>query len=98
MTSTGKMFQASSSDVSDFTDVALSFVNTLTEHKEILKSETVGGQNNPCCVNPTHRRIQRWSFVGKHERVQSIVLCSPTRSKSCQTPIQGENGVSFSAQ
>ncbi len=82
MTSTGKMFQANSSDISDFTDV----------------EETVGGQNNPCCVYPTHRRIQRWSFVGKHERVQSIMLCSPTRSKSCQTTIQGENGVSFSAQ
>ncbi len=98
MTSTGNFFQASSSDVSDFTDVALSFINTLTEHSDILKSETVGGQNNPCCVYPTHRRMQRWSFVRKHEQVQSIVLCSPTRSKSCQTLIQGENGVSFSAQ
>ncbi len=48
------MFRASSSDVSEFTEVALSFVNTLTEqatemvkNKDILKSETVGGQNNP---------------------------------------------------
>ncbi len=45
MTSTGNFFQASSSDVSDFTDVALSFINTLTEHSDILKSETVGGQH-----------------------------------------------------
>ncbi len=37
------MFRANSSDVSEFTDVALSFVN----NKDILKSETVGGQNNP---------------------------------------------------
>ncbi len=47
------MFRASSSDVSEFTDVALSFVNTLTKqatetnYKDILKSETVGGQINP---------------------------------------------------
>ncbi len=31
MTSTGTCFRASSSDVSEFTDVAVSFVNTLTE-------------------------------------------------------------------
>ncbi len=48
------MFRASSSDVSKFMDVALSFVNTLTEqatengnNKDILKSKTVGGQINP---------------------------------------------------
>ncbi len=50
------IFQASSSDASEFTDVAISYVNMLTEQatwnsnfKDILKSETVGGQNNPCC-------------------------------------------------
>ncbi len=42
------MFRASSSDVSEFTDVAVSFINTLTEqghrnsnNKDILQSETV---------------------------------------------------------
>ncbi len=50
------MFRASSSDVSEFMDRALSFVNTLTEQatetvtiRDILKSETMGGQNNLCC-------------------------------------------------
>ncbi len=81
------MFRASSADVSEFTDVALSFVNMLTDQatetvtiKDILKSETMGGQINPCCGLPTHCRIQRRSSVRKHERVQSIVLCSPTGS------------------
>ncbi len=43
------MFRASSSDVSEFTDVALSFVNMLTEQAtetvtiRTFKSETVGG-------------------------------------------------------
>ncbi len=45
------MFRASSFDFSEFTDVTLSFVNTVTEqncnYKNILQSETVGGQNNP---------------------------------------------------
>ncbi len=46
------MFRASSSDVSEFTEVALSFVNTLTKQAtetvkiKTLKSEAVGGQNN----------------------------------------------------
>ncbi len=47
------MFRASSSDVSEFTDIALSFVNTLTEQAtetvtiDIIKLKTVGGQINP---------------------------------------------------
>ncbi len=53
-----------------------------SNYKDILKSETVGGQNNLWCGEPTHCRIQRRSSVGKHERVQRIVLCSPMCSKS----------------
>ncbi len=42
MTSTGTMFRASSSDVSEFTEVALSFVNTLTEQAtETVKIRTL---------------------------------------------------------
>ncbi len=47
------MFRASSSDVSEFTDVAVSFVNTYRTSyrndycKDFPKSETVGGQINP---------------------------------------------------
>ncbi len=37
-------------------------------------------------------------FCLEYERVQGIVLCSPTCSKSRQTQIQWENLVSFSAQ
>ncbi len=46
------MFRASSSDVSEFTDVAVSFVNTYRTSyrndycKDFPKSETVGGQIN----------------------------------------------------
>ncbi len=48
------MFRASSSDVSEFTDVAIIYVNLLTEQAtETVTirtySETVGGQNNPWC-------------------------------------------------
>ncbi len=50
------MFRASSSDVSEFTDVAVSFVNTLTEQatetvtiRTFTNQKTVGGQINPWC-------------------------------------------------
>ncbi len=49
------MFRASSSDVSEFTEVALSCQHANRtglwngNNKDILKSETVGGQNNPWC-------------------------------------------------
>ncbi len=36
-----------------------------SNYKDILKLETMGGQNNPCCDLPTHCRIERRSFVGK---------------------------------
>ncbi len=54
MTSTGTCSRASSSDVSEFTDVALSFINTLTEQatetvtiRTFSNQKTVGGQINP---------------------------------------------------
>ncbi len=99
MTFTGTCSGASSSDVSEFTDVALSFVNTLTEQAtETMTVRTFPNQKP--WVDRTIRAavIQRGSFVWEYERVQSIVLFSPTCSKSHQTPIQGENWVSFSAQ
>ncbi len=51
-------------------------------YKDILQSETVGGQNNPWCGLSSCCCIQRRSVVRKHERVQSIVLRSPSGSKS----------------
>ncbi len=81
------VFRASSSDVSEFTDVALSFVNTLTEQAtETVTIRTFSNQKPWVdrsihdAVNQSRCRIKRWSFVGKHERVQSIVLCSPMGS------------------
>ncbi len=69
------MFRASSSDVSEFTDVALSFVNTLTEQAtETVTIRTFSNQK------PWVDRSIRDAV--NHERVQSIVLCSPTCSKS----------------
>ncbi len=89
------MFRASSSDVSEFTDVALSFVNTLTEQAtETITVRTFPNQKpwvDRTIRAAINKRIQCRSFVREHERVQSTVLCSPTCSKSCQTPIQGEN-------
>ncbi len=47
------MFRASSSDVSEFTEVAVSFVNTLTEQAtetitvKSFPNQKRGGQNNP---------------------------------------------------
>ncbi len=90
------MFRASSSDVSEFTDVALSFVNTLTE--QATETMTVRSfPNQKQWVDRTiraavNKRTAAYNaFVEEHERVQSIVLCSPTCSKSRQTLIQGEN-------
>ncbi len=55
------MFWASSSDVSEFTDVAVSFVNTLTEAsyrinncKDLPNQETVGGQKNQSVMRLTN--------------------------------------------
>ncbi len=90
------MFRASSSDVSEFTDVALSFVNTLTE--QATETVTIRTFSNQKPWVDRSICIQCRSSIGKHERVQSIVLCSPTCSKSRKTPIQGENWVTFSAQ
>ncbi len=84
------MFRASTSDVSEFTNVALSFVNTLTEQAtETVTIRTFSNQKpwvdrtirdavNHRTAMVTH--IQCRSFVRKHERVQSIVLCSPMGS------------------
>ncbi len=91
------MFRASSSDVSEFTDVALSFVNTLTEQAtETITVRTFPNQKpwvDRTIRDAVNKRtaIQCQSFVREHERVQSIVLFSTTCSKSHQTPIQGEN-------
>ncbi len=78
------MFRASSSDVSEFMDVALSFVNMLTEQATETVTIRTSSNQKPwvdrtilVAVNP-HCRIQRWSSIGKHERVQSIVLNSET--------------------
>ncbi len=73
------MFRASSSDVSEFTDVAVSFINTLTEQAtETVTIRTFSNQKPWVdrsirdAVNHRTASIQRWSFVGKHERVQSF--------------------------
>ncbi len=73
------MFRASSSDVSEFTDVALSFVNTLTEQAtETVTIRTFSNQKP--WVDRSYNSFL--SVVRKHERVQSIVLRSPSGSKS----------------
>ncbi len=95
------MFWASSSDVSEFTDVALSFVNTLTEQA----TETITVRTFPNQKPWVDRTIR--AAVNKRTAAYNAGLLSGNMSeykalcyasKSCQTPIQGENWVSFSAQ
>ncbi len=98
------IFRASSSDVSEFTDVAVSFVNTLTEQAtETITVRTFPNQKpwvDRTIRDAVNKRTAAYNeaIVWENGRVQSIVLCSPSCSKSCQTSIQGENWVSFSAQ
>ncbi len=81
------MFRASSSDVSELTDVALSFVNTLIEQAtETLTIRTFSNQKPWVdrtirdAVNHRTAAYNTGLLSGKHKRVQSIVLCSPTCS------------------
>ncbi len=74
------MFRASSADISEFTDVALSFINTLTEQAtETVTIRTFSNQK-PWVDRSIRDAVNHRSVVRKHERVQSIVLCSPTCS------------------
>ncbi len=99
------MFRASSSDVSEFTDVAVSFVNTLTEQAtETITVRTFPNQKPWVdrsirdAVNKRTAAYNEGIWAWEYERVQSIVLCSQTSSKCRQTSLQRENWVSFSAQ
>ncbi len=81
------MFRASSADVSEFTDVALSFVYMLTDQAtETVTIRTFSNQKPwvdrtiRAAVNQRTAAYKRWSSVMKHERLQSIVLYSPTGS------------------
>ncbi len=81
------MFRASSSDISEFTNVLSSYVNMLTEQStETVTIRTFSNQkpwvDRQSMMGLTNALIQCRSFVGKHEQVQSIVLCSLTCSKS----------------
>ncbi len=74
-----EMFRASSSDVSEFTDVALSSVNTLTEQAtETVTIRTFSNQK-PWVDRSIRDAV---NHVRKHERVQSIMLRSLSDSKS----------------
>ncbi len=70
------MFKASSSDVSEFTDVAVSFVNTLTEQATETITVRAFPNQKPWvdrtirdAVNKRTAAIQRGSFVWEYERV-----------------------------
>ncbi len=75
------MFRASSSDVSEFTDVAVSFVNTLTEQAtETITVRTFPNQKpwvDRTIRAAVNKRTTRLFCLGIW-RVQSIVLCSPS--------------------
>ncbi len=93
------MFRASSSYVSEFTDVAVSFVNTLTEQA----TETITVRTFPNQKPWVDRTIR--DAVNKRTAAYNEALLSGNMggykascSKSHQTSIQGENRVSFSAQ
>ncbi len=65
------MFRTSSSNVSEFMDVALSFVNTLTEQAtETVTIRTFSNQKpwvDRLIRDAVNHRIQHRSFVRKHE-------------------------------
>ncbi len=83
------MFRASSSDVSEFTDVALNFVNTLTEQAtETVTIRTFSNQK--LWVDRTIRDAVNHRTAGLLSGNMSKykALCY---AKSCKTLIQGEN-------
>ncbi len=74
------MFRANSADVSEFTDVALSFVYMLTDQAtETVTIRTFSNQKPwvdrtiRAAVNQRTAAYKRWS-CWKHERLQSIVM------------------------
>ncbi len=95
------MFRASSSDVSEFTDVTLSFVNTLTEQAtETVTIRTFSNQKpwwteqsmmrlTIALPMPTYNASPLSGNMSKYK----AVLCSLTCSKSRKTAIQGETHV-----
>ncbi len=83
------MFRASSSDVSEFTDVAISYVNMLTEQAtETVTIRTFSNQKPWVdrtirdAVNQRTAAYNTGLLSGNTCELQSIVLNSPTCSKS----------------
>ncbi len=80
------MFRASSSNVSKFTEVALSFVNTLTEQAtETVTIRTFCNQKtwvDRTIRDAVNHRTAAYNagLLSGNMSVQSIVLCSPTGS------------------
>ncbi len=81
------MFRASSADVSEFTDVVLSFINTLTEQatetvtiRSFYYQKPWVDRSIRDAVNHRNAAYNAGILSGEHERVQSIVLCFPMGS------------------
>ncbi len=92
------MFRASSSDVSEFTDVALSFVNTLTEQAtETITVRTFPNQKPwvdrtiRAAVNKRTAAYNKALLSGNMSEYKASCYALRHVSKSHQTPIQGEN-------
>ncbi len=91
------MFRASSSDVSEFMDVALSFVNTLTEQAtETVTIRTLSNQKlwvDRSIRDAVNHRTAAYnaSLLSGNMSEYKASCYAPMCSKSRQTPIQGEN-------
>ncbi len=99
------MFRASSSDVSEFTDVAVSFVNTLTEQAtETITVRTFPNQKpwvDRSIRDAVNKRTAAYNealLSGTMSVYKASCYGSQTSSKCRQTSLQRENWVSFSAQ
>ncbi len=97
------MFRASSSDVSEFTEVAVSFVNTLTEQAtETITVRTFPNQKpwvDRSIRDAVNKRTAAYNEALLSGNMREYkVLCTQTSSKCRQTSLQRENWVSFSAQ
>ncbi len=88
------MFRASSSDVSEFTDVAVSFVNTLTEQAtETITVKTFPNQKpwvDRTIRDAVNKRTAAYNealLSGNMCEYKAACLCSQTSSRCRQTPL-----------
>ncbi len=99
------MFRASSSNVSEFTDVALSFINTLTEQATETMTVRTFPNQKPWVDRTIHAAVNKRTAAyneallsGNMSEYKASCYALRRAVRATKLPIQGENWVSFSAQ